>query len=158
MAPTALARTLVLPVAAAAAVALGVVPTAHADSIDLGSLGSSDNKPKHYGKLGRPGAPNGVRSINTWAFSPTNRARSTGYPVGARVGVKWNSVIEAGDQINGPECNMTVRITGPNSPGPFKTKQCTSKYAWKLNVKGTYIARVTDSISGASNAVRFKIG
>ena len=161
MRTTALARVLVLPAAAAAALALTVAPV-HADgssgSVDLGSLGSSDNSPKHFGKLGRKDSPNGVRSINTWAYSPNATARSNAtYPVGRQVGVKWNAVIEAGDQVSGPECKMTVRISGPKAPGSFTTKQCTSKYAWKLNVKGTYIARVTDSVSGASNAVRFTI-
>ncbi|GED96899.1 hypothetical protein [Gordonia crocea] len=161
MRTTPLVRGIAIPAAVAAAVLLGAAPV-HADSsagsLDLGSLGSSDKKPQHYGKLGRKNAPNGVRSINTWVYAPTAKARSTGYPVGAKVGVKWNSVIEAGDQVNGPECKMTVRITGPHAPQPFTTKQCTSKYAWKLNVKGSYIARVTDGVSGASNAVRFTIG
>ncbi len=160
MRTTALARSLALPTAAVAAVALAAAPT-HADGSlgSMGSLGSSNNKPQHYGILGRPGAANGVKSINAWVYSPSARALSDGsYPVGANVGVKWNSVIDAGAQINGPECTMSVRITGPKAPGVFSTKQCTSKYAWKLNVKGSYVARVTDGISGASNAVNFTIG
>lgn len=158
MRPTALSVSLALPVAAAATIALGVAPV-HADGsiggLDTGS-GSSDNTPKHYGKLGRKDAPNGVRSINTWVYSPS-RAANGAYRVGSKVGVRWNSVIDAGDQVSGPECKMTVRISGPKAPGPYKTKQCTLKYAWKLNVPGTYIARVTDSVSGASNAVRFTV-
>ena len=157
-------RTTVLafPLTAAMAVALAAAPaladTGSLGSSALGSLGSSNNTPQHYGKQGRADAPNGVRSINTWVYAPSASARSDStYPVGAQVGVKGNSVIAAGNQIDGPECTMSVRITGPKAPGPFSTKLCTSKYAWKLNVRGTYIARVTDGISGASNAVRFEI-
>ncbi|MFT4201304.1 hypothetical protein [Gordonia sp. (in: high G+C Gram-positive bacteria)] len=156
MRTSAVARSLVLPVTAAAAVALGVAPV-HADSVDMGSLGSSDNKPKHYGKLGRPGAPNGVRSINTWVYAPGVKARGGAYPRGAKVGVKWNSVIDAGDEILGKECNMTVRVSGPRPPAPFKTKLCTSKRLFKINIAGNYVIRVTDSISGASNAIRLNV-
>ena len=167
MRPTARACSLALPAVVAAALAVGAAPV-HADSMvgpfDFGSfdfggsLGSSKKGPQHYGKLGRPGATNGVKSINTWVYSPSSGRSNGSYPVGSRVGVKWNAVIDAGDQINGPECQMSVRITqGPRPPGAFSTKQCTSKYAWKLNVPGEYVARVTDAISGASNAVRFTI-
>ncbi|MFT3899154.1 MAG: hypothetical protein QM728_02780 [Gordonia sp. (in: high G+C Gram-positive bacteria)] len=159
MRTSAVARSLVLP--AAAAVALGLAaPTAHADPVltfDMGSLGSSDNKPKHYGKLGRPGAPNGVRSINTWVYAPGAKAAGGAYRRGAKIGVKWNSVIEAGDEISGKECRMTVRAIGPRAPRPFKTQLCTSKYLWRINVPGSYAFRVTDGISGASNFVRLTV-
>ncbi|GAB10347.1 hypothetical protein GOARA_056_00940 [Gordonia araii NBRC 100433] len=158
MRPNNFTRSITLPIAAAAAVALAApVASVHANSIDLGSLGSSDNKPKHWGKLGRKNAPNGVRSINTWVYAPTAKARGGAYPLGRQIGVKWNSVIESGDEILGKECNMTVRITGPRAPRPFKTKLCTSKHTWKINVRGAYTIRVTDSISGASNAVRLNV-
>ena len=58
---------LALPVAPATANPLDTLFGSASGSLDSGSaaLGSSGgDKVTHYGKLGRPGAPNGIKSIN----------------------------------------------------------------------------------------------
>lgn len=153
-----------------AAAALTVcAATAHAEgSSDLfGSSGSADfgsskKGPQHYGKLGRADAPNGVRSINVWVL-PGNGVRAVGdnvYPKNSQVGVKWNSVIQTGEEVGGDGCKMTVRVAGPKvtaKAGTYTTTSCTSRKSFMLRAAGEYSITVTDGVSGASNAIKFSL-
>lgn len=130
----------------------------------IGSLGSSDgNKPKHYGKLGRPDAPNGVKSINVWVFAPQAKELTPGtntYPRNSRLGVRWNSTIDAGPVIDGNECAMEIRLAGPKVPKQAaltKTKDCTANRLYTFRGAGSYQITVTDTISGASNKIDFDV-
>ncbi|MDL9937836.1 hypothetical protein QSJ18_13865 [Gordonia sp. ABSL1-1] len=125
-------------------------------------FGSSDNKPKHYGKLGRPDARNGVKSINVWVYAPNKTPEiSPGvYPRGSKLGVRWNSTIDAGPVVSGKECQMSVHLTGPKVPAKAavtKTQECTSKKSYLFRSAGTYKISVTDAISGASNSITFTL-
>ncbi len=151
---------------AVTALTLGAAPAiadSSGDIINAGSsaIGSSSKKQPHYGKLGRSNAPNGVRSINTWVYAPNARAGSDGaYAKGSKIGVKWNSTIESGEEVGGSECSMTVKLTGPKVPakaGTYKTKNCTSRKTFTLRTAGDYTIRVTDAVSGASNAIKFSV-
>lgn len=142
----------------------GSADSGSSDLLDSGSsaLGSSDNnKPQHYGKLGRPDASNGVKSINVWAYAP--KAQPVGdntYPKNSQLGVRWNSTIDAGPVIDGNECKMEIRITGPKIPAKsqlFKTQDCTSTHTYLLRTPGAYGITVTDTISGASNSIKFDV-
>ncbi|MFW0785477.1 hypothetical protein AAFP35_13230 [Gordonia sp. CPCC 206044] len=130
---------------------------------DAGSsaLGSSSSKPEHYGKLGRDNAPNGVKSINVWAYAPKAKPISANvYPKNSQLGVKWNSTIDAGPVVDGNECTMSIRITGPKIPAKaalFKTRDCTSVHTYMLRAAGGYSITVTDGISGASNSITFDV-
>ncbi|GAB19410.1 hypothetical protein GOEFS_083_00420 [Gordonia effusa NBRC 100432] len=154
----------------AAATALTVCATpAHAvGSSDIfGSAGSSDfgsssGKQQHYGKLGRADAPNGVRSINVWVLPGSGvKADDSGvYPKNSQIGVKWNSVIQTGEEVGGNECKMTVKLTGPKvtaKNGTMKSRFCTSRKLFKLKAAGDYSITVTDAVSGASNAIKFTL-
>ncbi|MFW0795968.1 hypothetical protein AAFP30_19300 [Gordonia sp. CPCC 205515] len=131
--------------------------------LDAGSsaLGSSSDKPQHFGKLGRPDAPNGVKSINTWVYAPkTQPVGDNTYPKNSQLGVRWNSTIDAGPVIDGNECKMEIRITGPKIPAKaqlFKTQDCTATHTYLLRTPGAYGITVTDTISGASNAIKFNV-
>lgn len=154
--------------AAAAALTVLAAPVHAEGSSDLfGSAGSSDfgsskKGPQHYGKLGRADAPNGVRSINVWV-QPGNGVGAIGdnvYPKNSQIGVKWNSVIQTGEEVGGNGCKMTVRLTGPKvSPkdGTYTTTSCTSRKLFKLRAGGDYSITVTDGVSGASNAITFSL-
>ncbi|GAC68353.1 hypothetical protein [Gordonia soli] len=169
------ASALVLSLLSALAIALSSAP-AGADpldalfgsaggtgSLDSGSaaLGSSDNTPKHFGKLGRPDAPNGVKSINTWVYAPKSKPVAPGvYGKGAGVGVRWNSTIDAGPVIDGNECAIAVRLSGPRVPKSAqltRTRDCTATKTFVLRAPGNYTISVTDGISGASNKIAFTI-
>lgn len=161
---TALAAATVFALSAAPALADGSVAGAgSSDLIDSGSaaLGSSSNKPAHFGKLGRPDADNGVYSINTWVKAPTAKAISTDvYPKNSKIGVRWNSTIKSGEEVGGDGCKMVVTLTGPKVPvkaGTIRTTKCTSSKLFMLRAAGDYSIRVTDSVSGASNAVKFSL-
>lgn len=132
--------------------------------LDTGSamLGSSGGKKQqHYGKLGRAGAPNGVKSINVWVYSPKAKAISPGvYPRNSHLGVRWNSTIDAGPVVEGNECKMGIRLSGPKVPKKSQltgTKSCTSRKTFLLRAPGEYSITVTDGISGASNAIKFTV-
>ncbi|NDZ96249.1 hypothetical protein G3I13_04245 [Streptomyces sp. SID6673] len=133
------------------------------DLLDAGSsaLGSSSSKPQHFGKLGRPDATNGVKSINVWAYAPKTQAISAGvYPKNAQLGVRWNSTIDAGPVVDGNQCRMEVRLSGPKVPKNAqltKTQDCTSAKTFLLRAPGSYSISVTDTISGASNSIKFDV-
>lgn len=133
------------------------------DLLNSGSaaLGSSGNKQLHYGKLGRDNAPNGVKSINVWVLAPTAKPNANGaYPRNSQLGVRWNSVIDAGNEIDGNECAMQIRLTGPKVPAAAAlstTQNCTSRKLYTLRAPGSYSISVTDTISGASNSIRFDV-
>ncbi|MCH5643224.1 MULTISPECIES: hypothetical protein [unclassified Gordonia (in: high G+C Gram-positive bacteria)] len=133
-------------------------------SLDSGSaaLGSSSKKPQHYGKLGRPDAPNGVKSINVWVYTPnkTPEISPSVYPRNTRIGVKWNSTIDAGNVIDGNECKMSVVLSGPKIPkkaAVTKTADCTAVKSYQLKTAGDYKITVTDGVSGASNSIKFTL-
>ncbi|MFW0791486.1 hypothetical protein [Gordonia sp. CPCC 205333] len=154
--------------AAAAALTVCAAPVHAEGSSDIfGSAGSSDlgsssKKQQHYGKLGRADAPNGVRSINVWVL-PGNgvKAVESGvYPRNSQIGVKWNSVIQTGEEVGSDECKMTVKLTGPKvtaKNGTAKSKFCTSRKLFRLKAAGDYSITVTDAVSGASNAIKFTL-
>ncbi len=133
----------------------------------LGALGEAlkpkDNKPKHYGKLGRADAPNGVKSINVWVFAPKTAELSPGtntYPKNSRLGVRWNSTIDAGPVVDGNECAMEIRLAGPKVPKKAqlaKTRDCTANQLYTFRSAGSYQITVTDTISGASNKINFDV-
>ncbi|MAU83352.1 hypothetical protein VX037_03435 [Gordonia sp. Z-3] len=133
------------------------------DLLDAGSsaLGSSGDKIEHYGKLGRDNAPNGVRSINVWVYAPNTQPISPGvYPRNSRLGVRYNSTIDAGPVVDGDECAMQIRLSGPKVPKKaqlFSTQDCTSVKPYTLRAPGSYSISVTDTISGASNAITFDV-
>lgn len=134
-----------------------------AGSSDSGSAGSSGgDKPQHYGKLGRPDAANGVKSINVWVYTPNKTAAiSPGvYPRNTRIGVRWNSTIDAGPVVDGNECKMTIRLTGPKIPkkaAVTNTADCSAVKSYQLRTAGDYKISVTDGISGASNSITFSL-
>ncbi len=131
--------------------------------LDAGSsaLGSSSKEPEHYGTLGRPDAPNGLKSINVWVYAPKANPIGDGvYPKNSQLGVRWNSTIAAGNVIDGNECQMAIRLTGPKVPAKAavtKTEDCTSAKLYTLRAPGAYTISVTDGISGASNSIRFSV-
>ncbi|MGV9712462.1 hypothetical protein ACWDTI_17570 [Gordonia sp. NPDC003424] len=141
----------------------GSADSGSSDLLDSGSaaLGSSSDKPKHYGKLGRADAPNGVKSINTWVYAPNAQPTSTNtYPKNSQLGVRWNSTIDSGPVVDGNECKIEVRISGPKIPAKaqvFKTEDCTSVKSYMLRTPGSYAISVTDLISGASNSITFDV-
>ncbi|MBD0864056.1 hypothetical protein IA539_23085 [Gordonia sp. zg691] len=165
IAATLLAATaLALPVAPATADPLGDLFGSASGSLDSGSaaLGSSGDKVTHYGKLGRPGAPNGVKSINVWVYTPNKTAAITPgtYPKNSRLGVRWNSIINSGPIVDGNECRMEVRLSGPKVPKAaslFKTRDCTAVKSYFFKGGGDFTIRVTDTISGASNSINFSV-
>lgn len=133
-------------------------------SLDSGSsaLGSSGDTVKHYGKLGRPDARNGVRSINVWVYTPNRTAAIAPgvYPKNSRLGVRWNSIIASGPIIDGDECRMTVRLSGPKVPKEaevYSTRDCTAVKSYHFRGAGQYKISVTDNISGASNNITFAV-
>lgn len=132
--------------------------------LDSGSamLGSSGGKKQqHFGKLGRPDAPNGVKSINVWVYAPRAKAVSPGvYPRNSQLGVRWNSTIDAGPIVDGNECKMGIRLSGPKVPKKAQftgTRDCTAQKAFLLRAPGEYSITVSDGISGASNAIKFTV-
>ncbi|MGC4962689.1 hypothetical protein [Gordonia sp. DT101] len=133
------------------------------DLLNAGSsaLGSSSSKPQHYGKLGRPDATNGVKSINVWTYAPKAQAISPGvYPKNSQLGVRWNSTIDAGPVVDGNQCRMEIRLSGPRVPKKAqltKTQDCTSAKSFLLRAPGSYGISVTDTISGASNSIKFDV-
>ncbi|AZG45623.1 hypothetical protein [Gordonia insulae] len=133
------------------------------DLLDTGSaaLGSSGNKPQHFGKLGRPDAPNGVKSINVWVYAPKAQPISPGvYPRNSQLGVRWNSTIDSGPVIDGNECAMQIALSGPKIPAKAKltkTADCTAVKSFSLRAPGSYAITVTDGISGASNSIKFDV-
>ncbi|MXP22641.1 hypothetical protein GIY30_14970 [Gordonia sp. HNM0687] len=122
----------------------GSAGSGSSDLLDAGSsaLGSSGNEPEHYGKLGRDNAPNGVRSINVWVYAPYAQPISPGvYPRNSQLGVRYNSTIDAGPVVDGDECRMEVRLSGPKVPEKaklFKTQDCTSVKPYTLRAPGAY--------------------
>lgn len=156
---------LALPVAPATANPLDTLFGSASGSLDSGSaaLGSSGgDKVTHYGKLGRPGAPNGIKSINVWVYTPNNTAAvvPNTYPKNSRLGVRWNSIIDAGPIVDGNECRMEVRLSGPKVPKQaslFKTQDCTAVKSYFFRGAGDFTIRVTDTISGASNSIAFSV-
>ncbi|NMO01527.1 hypothetical protein HH308_09915 [Gordonia sp. TBRC 11910] len=154
--------------AAAAAFAVCAAPVHAEGSSDLfGSAGSSDfgsssKGPQHYGKLGRADAPNGVKSINVWVLPGKGvvAAEEGVYPRNSQIGVKWNSTISTGEEIDSNECKMTVAVAGPKvnaKTGTVRTNLCTSSKLFNLKAAGEYTITVTDAVSGASNAIRFSL-
>ncbi|ROZ88952.1 hypothetical protein [Gordonia sp. OPL2] len=133
------------------------------DLLDTGSaaLGSSGNKPQHFGKLGRPDAPNGVKSINVWTYAPKVTPVSPNvFPRNSRLGVRWNSTIDSGPVVDGNECGMQIRLDGPKVPKAAqltKTRDCTAVKSFLLRAPGSYSITVTDGISGASNSIKFDV-
>ncbi|EON31197.1 hypothetical protein GTC6_18813 [Gordonia terrae C-6] len=159
------AAALALPVAPAAANPLDTLFGSASGSLDSGSaaLGSSGgDKVTHYGKLGRPGAPNGIKSINVWVYTPdkTPAVVPNTFPKNSRLGVRWNSIIDAGPIVDGNECLMEVRLAGPKVPKQaalFKTQDCTAVKSYFFKGAGDFTIRVTDTISGASNSIAFSV-
>ncbi|MEO9327041.1 hypothetical protein [Gordonia aurantiaca] len=158
------AAALLLPIAPATADPAGDLFGSASGSLDSGSaaLGSSGDKVTHYGKLGRKDAPNGVRSINVWVYNPKNaREIAPGtFPKNSRLGVRWNSIIEAGPIVDGDECRMEIRLSGPKVPKEaelFKTRDCTAVKSYSFKGAGDFTIRVTDTISGASNSIAFSV-
>lgn len=156
---------LALPVAPAAANPLDTLFGSASGSLDSGSaaLGSSGgDKVTHYGKLGRPGAPNGIKSINVWVYTPdkTPAVVPNTFPKNSRLGVRWNSIIDAGPIVDGNECRMEVRLSGPKVPKQaalFKTQDCTAVKSYFFKGAGDFTIRVTDTVSGASNSIAFSV-
>ena len=74
--------------------------------------------------------------------------------------MRWNSIIDAGPIVDGNECRMEVRLSGPKVPKQaslFKTQDCTAVKSYFFKGAGDFTIRVTDTISGASNSIAFSV-
>lgn len=158
------AAAMLIPIAPATANPVDDLFGSASGSLDSGSaaLGSSGDKVTHYGKLGRAGAPNGVKSINVWAYNPKGAKETTPgtFAKNSRLGVRWNSIIDSGPIVDGNECRMEVRLTGPKVPKEaalYKTQDCTAVKSYFFKGGGNFTIRVTDLISGASNSIAFSV-
>ena len=95
-------------------------------------------------------------------YTPNNTAAvvPNTYPKNSRLGVRWNSIIDAGPIVDGNECRMEVRLSGPKVPKQaslFKTQDCTAVKSYFFKGAGDFTIRVTDTISGASNSIAFSV-
>jgi len=158
------AAAMLIPIAPATADPIGDLFGSASGSLDAGSsaFGSSGDKVTHYGKLGRPGARNGVKSINVWVYNPKGAREITPgtFPKNSRLGVRWNSIIDAGPIVDGNECRMEVRLAGPKVPKEaalYKTQDCTAVKSYFFKGGGNFTIRVTDLVSGASNSIAFSV-
>lgn len=104
-------------------------------------------------KVGSKVAPNTYRLVE-WGDSPA-----------VFISYRWEARSN-GITVEGEDCGMSSRVTGPESTSGMRSAKCDKGYASQFNgdgsnlqlhTPGTYVISVHDSVSGAAGEAKFEI-